>query len=314
MTTLGNVTNDPTKGLGETMLDTTMVGAIAAPLKSEVLLVADSDEDTLLQSLQYVLDRPQTTRPLVFSSSWIYTELSLNGHHVTQEEADTYEKVSAALAAAGTTVVFSSGDDGLDSLTGDNQCIVNGPSPMFPSSPSILVVGATAGFPQQAVQKGDASLGNFWSGAGWSKLYRRPRYQIAVGDPYVQSLSANQTQYVNTSGRILVDVSAYGSNIAVVLQGQVIQIWGTSASAPLFASTLALVNSARRTQGKGSVGYVHEHLYTSGLSSGALIDVTKGTTCGCPDIPNLCFDCQPGYDPATGLGWPYLSGLLKLFT
>lgn len=310
VTTYGNVVNDPTNPGGETALDLTMVAAIVPPLKSEFLLVGGLDGDEIIESMQYVLDRPKAARPGVISISYGPDE-----RDVTPAEAAVYEKVSAALAAQGTTVVFASGDNGVDGVQSFEGllCATNGINPPFPTTPSILLVGSTAGFPQQATDANNDSLGGFWSGAGWSNLYPRPRYQLPDAVFYTASVPRNETQYINATGRVISDVSAYGSNLGVGYLGEFYTIGGTSASSPIFASILALINSFRRQRGRGTIGYVHDRFYRLGGLTGALADVTKGTTCGCGDIPTLCFDCERGFDPATGLGTPNFAGLKKLY-
>jgi tripeptidyl-peptidase-1 len=67
-----------------------------------------------------------------------------------------------------------------------------------------------------------------------------------------------------------------------------------SASAPIFASTIALLNSQRLVP----LGFLNPWLY---LESGVLNDVTTGSNPGCSTNG---FTAAAGWDPVTGLGTP----------
>lgn len=67
-----------------------------------------------------------------------------------------------------------------------------------------------------------------------------------------------------------------------------------SASAPIFASTIALLNSQRLVP----LGFLNPWLY---LESSVLNDITTGSNPGCNTNG---FPAAAGWDPVTGLGTP----------
>lgn len=294
----------------ETMLDLEMAVGIAAPLKVEFLLSGFTGDDMFLKPLENILDADAAAKPKpgVISVSYGPAEADM-----TKDDARRWYKTALALAAQGTTVVFASGDAGVDQT--NENCAKGGIKPPWPTTSSILVVGSTTGTsPEHATNPLTDNQNNIavWSGAGWSNLNKAPAWQRNISSAYLDALPHNVTKYVNTTGRGITDVSAFGEAIAVVVSNTTQTVAGTSASAPIWAAHLALVNSALRQKGKKNVGFVHPRLYQAGQAQGAVTDIVHGTTCGCPDI-NLCFPSQKGWDPATGLGVPNFKGMLAFW-
>jgi tripeptidyl-peptidase-1 len=64
----------------------------------------------------------------------------------------------------------------------------------------------------------------------------------------------------NLVGRGYPDVAAVGENFRVVLRGYPNRMHGTSASTPVWASILTLINEERLAAGKSTVGFVHQVL------------------------------------------------------
>jgi hypothetical protein len=79
---------------------------------------------------------------------------------------------------------------------------------------------------------------------------------------------------------------------------------GTSASCPTFAAMISLINSARHSIGKSSVGWLNPTLY--GRQGSYTKDITSGkNNCGAGNYDWCCsqgYYAAPGWDPATGLG------------
>ena len=94
------------------------------------------------------------------------------------------------------------------------------------------------------------------------------------------------------------DVSAIGENLPVIIDGITTNQSGTSASAPIFAGIVTLLNEARIESGKGPLGFLNPLLYQN---PGAFNDITIGNNPGC-GTPG--FSAVPGWDPVTGLGTP----------
>jgi tripeptidyl-peptidase I len=72
-----------------------------------------------------------------------------------------------------------------------------------------------------------------------------------------------------------------------------------SASAPIFASTIALLNAERLLGGKAPLGFLNPLLY--GFPIDVVNDITSGSNPGCGTNG---FPAKLGWDPATGLGTP----------
>lgn len=79
--------------------------------------------------------------------------------------------------------------------------------------------------------------------------------------------------------------------------------------APTFASVIALVNDARKKNGKGTVGWINPTLYAN---PSALTDITTGSSLGC-GASNTGFNATTGYDLASGLGSPKFAALRSAF-
>ena len=88
-------------------------------------------------------------------------------------------------------------------------------------------------------------------------------------------------------------------NYQVNIGGQISPVSGTSASAPLFASIVALLNDRLIAQGQSTLGFLNPFLYTMGRV--ALDDVSVGNNPGCGTDG---FPATPGWDPvrASALG------------
>jgi tripeptidyl-peptidase-1 len=120
--------------------------------------------------------------------------------------------------------------------------------------------------------------------------------------------SYNSSVYNNTQKvRGYPDLSASGSNIVVYVDGKLSLIGGTSASCPIVASLVTLVNEQRIQSGKGPVGFINPVLYSN---PSALNDITKGSN---PGAGTAGFSAVPGWDPVTGLGTPDYQKLLAIF-
>ena len=96
----------------------------------------------------------------------------------------------------------------------------------------------------------------------------------------------------------------------VLTGGHAQPVGGTSASTPLFAGLVSLLNDARMAAGKPALGYLNPWVYAN---PSIFTDVTVGTNAigrGTGPIP-YGFNCTAGWDPATGLGTPIFGAMLK---
>lgn len=89
--------------------------------------------------------------------------------------------------------------------------------------------------------------------------------------------------------------------------GEVFGAGGTSASTPMVAGIVTLLNELRIAKGKGPIGFLNPTLYAH---PEAFNDITEGGNPGCGTEG---FKCQPGWDPVTGLGSPNFPKLKEVF-
>lgn len=187
--------------------------------------------------------------------------------------------------------------------------------PSWPaSSPWVTAVGATR-FVDQMPGNEEMATDQFGSGGGFSPLFSQQdatwqsdsvaHYLSIVpkGPPFPPAGS------FPAKGRATPDVSALGEGFQVVQQGSVISVGGTSASTPMFAGLVSLLNEARMQTNQQQLGFLNPWLYKH---ASAFTDVTKGSNAigrGTGPI-KYGFNCTMGWDPATGLGTPKFDKLL----
>lgn len=232
------------------------------------------------------------------------------------------------LALQGVSTIYASGDSGVANRynSGYNNSCLNSEygyvetygarfSPSFPvNCPYITAVGATTLLNdsiyggEQAVNDPDGLL-SFYSGGGFSEIFERPSWQEAAVSNYLAKYSPKnytETQF-NHSGRAFPDVSALGLNLATVWLGETYGVGGTSASAPIFASIITLLNEERMQAGKGPIGFLNPTIYRH---PEMFNDVTVGSNPGCG---TQGFPASPGWDPVTGMGTPKYERMREVF-
>jgi len=250
------------------------------------------DNEPYLQFLTYLLTLD--TIPQTISISYGDAEPT-----VPLSYANTVCNLFAQVAARGSSVMVSSGDDGSGSncSVGNSTKLAYGSE--FPGScPFVTAVGATVQVaPEVAVD---------FSGGGFSNYFARPSYQDAAVNTWLTNYSDPAfIKYINTSGRAYPDVSAQGVNFVTIEAGAVVPESGTSASCPAFAAVIALLNSDRIENGLAPFGLLNPWLYSKAASAKALNDIVAGKSTGCTSqIPGAGFAATVGWDPVTGLGTP----------
>jgi tripeptidyl-peptidase-1 len=161
-------------------------------------------------------------------------------------------------------VVFASGDAGVVPKK-PRVCLSDDRyNPSYPATcPYVLAVGATR-LENGTKNEVAAYEPPFTSGGGFSNAYARPSYQDSAVSGYLNSHQPpngpSPAKY-NASGRAVPDVAALGQGIAMIAAGELIINGGTSASAPIVASMITLVNEKRLAAGKGPVGFVNPTFY-----------------------------------------------------
>lgn len=223
----------------------------------------------------------------------------------------------AKLCARGLTITVSSGDAGsTNNGHGGTSCTV---APDFPtSSPYVTSVSATA-MSGLAPSRDDGAPGEvavsiptglFWTtGGGFSNFSSQPSWQKAAVAAYLAAAGASgvpPSGLFNAQGRGYPDISAIGHNLLTVDAGLLLPADGTSASSPIFAGMVALLNNVRLAAGKPPVGFLNPLMYSIQASYPEVFyDVTVGeNSCGafsCCDR-SLGFSTTTGWDAVTGLG------------
>ncbi|KAJ1335029.1 tripeptidyl-peptidase I [Microdochium nivale] len=246
------------------------------------------------------------------------------------------------LGLQGTTVVASSGDDGVGR---PSQCPLGGAGQevfftnMLAECPYALSVGSTelnkqasapGSYPAQQQQPferlDEVATTRFASGGGFSNAFDAPDWQKAAIARYFSKVKldfagydtavkdvnfttvkgANERYYKH--GRGYPDIAAVGDRQVVYFGGLWYHIGGTSLSAPVVASMVTLANEERLRKGKKPVGFFTPALYAH---PEVLHDITVGSNPGCNTTG---FPTAPGWDPVTGGGsiiYPKFAALLQ---
>lgn len=141
-------------------------------------------------------------------------------------------------------------------------------------------------------------------------MFAMPSYQSDAVSTYLTNYtpSYNATNYNNSgNSRGFPDVSALGLNLATVWLGNLLPVGGTSASTPLVAGLISLLNNERISAGKSPIGFLNPVFYAH---PEMFHDVTVGSNPGCGTEG---FQAQPGWDPVTGLGTPDYPKMREVF-
>ncbi|KAF4982219.1 hypothetical protein FZEAL_2103 [Fusarium zealandicum] len=266
-----------------------------------------SGNEPYLEFLDYLLDLSDDEIPHVLSISYADNEVS-----VPRKYAERICSLFGLLAARGTTVLAGSGDGGAKGASnsschtndGNNQDIAMS---VFPATcPWVTSVGGVTDVK-------DPPVGAEFSGGGFSQYFLREKWQDASVKSYVKVLDGHLDGYYNASYRAVPDISAVSTNFITRIGGRSKALRGTSASTPVIAAMIALINDARVRQGKDVLGWLNEVLYSEEVQA-VLQDVTGGQSRSCNFKDGGSpggWPAAKGYDAITGLGVP--SDFQKLF-
>jgi tripeptidyl-peptidase-1 len=305
----------------EANLDIQYTVALSHPMKNHFYttpglgpLVPDLDQpkasqnEPYLEFFTWILQQKDIPHTLTFS----YGE---NEQSVPKTYAKQVCDMIGQLGTRGVSVIFSSGDTGVGSACQSND----GKNatrflPTFPAAcPYVTSVGGTVNVePEEAVS---------FSSGGFSDLWKRPWYQEKQIKTYLSGLGSKWEGLYNQDGRGFPDISAQGANFMVVDGGRQKLISGTSASAPVIAGVIGLLNAQRVQNGQPALGFLNPWLYQNGANM--LTDIVKGGSTGCsgmdqfsglktPKVPGATWAAVTGWDPVTGLGTPLFDQMLKL--
>ncbi len=252
----------------------------------------------------------------VISTSYGSNEADLTAKY---EERQCMEYMKLGLQ--GVSILYSSGDYGVAGNGG--QCINpatgaynNGSSgifnPSFPGTcPYVTSVGATMVRNGSSVRSAESAAELvIFSGGGFSNVFAMPSYQQkAVSTFFSENEISFGADRFNNSQKVrgYPDISANGVNYVTAIDGQFSLTFGTSASCPVVASMINMINDQRLRAKKSPVGFLNPTLYANPQ---VLNDITDGGNQGCG---TKGFNSTTGWDPVTGLGTPNFPAMMDLF-
>mmetsp|Transcript_45260 Transcript_45260/g.113937 ORF Transcript_45260/g.113937 Transcript_45260/m.113937 type:complete len:746 (-) Transcript_45260:31-2268(-) len=163
----------------------------------------------------------------------------------------------------------------------------------------------------------------FTTGGGFSGKFETPWYQTDFVSEYLTEANLPPASFFNSKGRGYNDVAALGSNILIVMDGELASTGGTSASGPIFAGVVSLLNDMRLNTGKPTVGFLNPLLYQvagdSARYPGAFNQAATGNN-NCQETsvngsPNCCVNgfeaAESVWNPLLGVGTPNFPTLLQ---
>jgi len=272
----------PMKPQGETVLDLEIIHMVAPNAKLVVYLSAPDFAHGERAFDQLVTDHMGS---IISESLGACEPETPTGHR------SNYAAIQDRAVALGMGHYVASGDSGAFTC-GQAQ----DPYGSFPSTlPSVTSIGGTSVF-----QAADGSyfkeaawgspIDETGTGGGTSAFYPVPDYQKNVTAP------------AGHGHRQFPDVSAAAdpnTGFHIIFGGKEGQAGGTSAAAPLWAATVALINQDLQRKGMRETGFANPALYWMGENASKFPerpyhDVTSGN--------NLAYDAAPGWDFATGWG------------
>jgi len=243
------------------------------------------------------------------------------------------------LGSLGHTLLAASGDDGTSGTHGSwDDCQKLGP--IYPSaSPYVISVGATsvessdvasnAGDTPppvctdpsyycscstssvEAPALSDNSAG-FDTGGGFSQFSAMLPFQQSAVQAYLSSgVTLPLQSLYNPSNRAFPDIGAVGEDFCCLDPGgSCLLIGGTSASTPLIAGMITLLNQDRFNAGKTPLGFFAPVIYKM-FGSGSQYfnsNFTNGNNAGeCPITHG--FNAYPGWNPLVGVGSPHFPAI-----
>ena len=274
--------------------------------------------------LAWILDvAAESNPPLVNSISWGSVEQNNARSIMTQFNIEALK-----LGLQGVTITVSSGDNGVSYQDSDLNCMCDADSSStqtpwkktiqkawngtgyFPSFPAtsqyVTAIGATMG-PNKGSNEVTCQSnkgGVITSGGGFSTFFNQSSWQLKATSDYFKLTGTPNPGY-NPSGRGYPDISLIGVEYAVIIDGAVNYLYGTSCSSPVFGAFISLINAARLSQGLPSLGFLNPTLYNGGYNSSFTYfnDIIAGENNCCvngdyPSTASQC--CGSGFNATTG--------------
>ncbi len=295
-------------GTEEATLDIEMVAGLAPganivdyeaaiPNPSNSNLTLDSEFQLLNGDLQAIIDNNISgdTGVNVVSISYGAPEAAVDPNVVNAID----QSIQTLVNVENMTVFVSTGDCGAFGTHELNKLAVQYPS----TDPWATAVGGTElAVSQQGQRANEVVWGNphpsgtvcnhndWGGGGGVSTLFKIPSWQKGRG----------VTNRYTTGARQVPDVSAVADNVPIYADGQWVAVGGTSAAAPIWASSIAVLEQALVTNTKHYV-YGPDLFYIvadQAPNSRSYFDVVQGN--------NLYYSATANWDNASGWGSPNL--------
>lgn len=225
-------------------------------------------------------------------------------------ELQTLDGIFKQGAAQGISMFAAAGDSGAYDCN-DTNLAVDSPA----GDPYIIGVGGTN------LQTSNGSYGSesVWSnpsdtqrspkgsggGGGISNTFAQPSWQVGPGVKNQYSNGNREVPDVSADADPQTGYAVYCTVVAAGCTGNIV-VGGTSAAAPLWAGSMAMINNYLQTQSKSGVGFVSPQLYglaNSQQQYAPFHDVTSGN--------NLYYPATANYDEATGIGTPDIFNIAR---
>ncbi len=226
-------------------------------------------------------------------------------------ELQTLDNIFSQGAAEGIAMYAAAGDSGAYDCN-DTNLAVDSPA----DDPNITGVGGT----NLQLNNGAYGSESVWSnpsdtqrspkgsggGGGISSNFKQPTWQTGPGVQNQYSNGNREVPDVSADADPATGYAVYCTVSAAGCSSGWIEVGGTSAAAPLWAGSTALINGYLQQQGKSRMGFANPVLY--GLENSQpqftpFHDVTSGT--------NLFYPATAGYDEASGWGSPDIYNIAR---
>ncbi len=198
----------------------------------------------------------------VISSSWGYEEAGLIDEGTTGTTfASDFENETKSLAASGVSIFVAAGDSGAFSRS-EPSVVTTTMETADPYATAVggtsLVVSSSGAYTDETAWTYNKST-NSGGGGGLSQIFGLPTWQTGPG---VKNTYANGKRQVP-------DVAANAdpaTGYIIIANGQLITVGGTSASTPLWAGNVLLIDQAFKAKlgSTFSLGFLNPALYTLG--------------------------------------------------
>lgn len=282
--------NEPDDPGAEANLDVQYISATGRGVDTWFISISTYSNGRQEDFLSWITSQVNSTgSPWVHSASYGDIE-----HSIDDSYLDRMDNEFMKFGVSGRTVLFASGDDGVDCKRKGIKQVY---TPNWPaSSPYVTTVGGTA------------DKTKVWSagGGGFSDYFGIPDYQKDAVSKYLVKYPDHSM--FNASGRAYPDVSAFATDFVIIDDGFPQPVDGTSCAAPTFAGIVAILNDVRLNKGLKTLGFLNPLLYQS-LKGVGFNDITEGENGG-GGITCKGFAADKGWDPASGWGSPNF-GVLK---